>query len=224
MGIHDGHRERVRQRYLNAGLDAFDDVQVLELLLFHTIPRQDTVPVARRLIERFGGLASVLEASTDELRQVQGINTASAVLLTLFREVAKRHMRERVDPGKILDTFDRCGDFLLPYFFGERDEVVYLLCLDGKLKVLNCQMMYRGSVNKVLVSARRLVETAVACGATYVVLAHNHTSGIALPSRDDETATRSIADALSAVGIQLIDHIVVANDDFVSMAQSGFPF
>lgn len=224
MGIHDGHRERVRQRYLNAGLDAFDDVQVLEFLLFHTIPRQDTAPVARRLLERFGGLASVLEASPDELRQVQGINTASAVLLTLFREVAKRHMRERVDPGKIMDTFDRCGDYLLPYFFGERDEVVYLLCLDGKLKVLNCQMMYRGSVSKVLISARRLVETAVACGATYVVLAHNHTSGIALPSKDDETATRRIADALNGVGIRLIDHIVVANDDFVSMAQSGFQF
>lgn len=224
MGVHDGHRERVRQRYLNAGLDAFDDVQVLEFLLFHTIPRQDTTPIARRLLERFGGLASVLEASPDELRQVQGINTASAILLSLFREVAKRHMRERVDPGKIMDTFDRCGDYLLPYFFGERDEVVYLLCLDGKLKVLNCQMMYRGSVSKVLISVRRLVETAVACGATFVVLAHNHTSGIALPSKEDETVTRRIADALNGVGIKLIDHIVVANDDFVSMAQSGFPF
>lgn len=224
MGVHDGHRERVRQRYLNAGLDAFDDVQVLEFLLFHTIPRQDTTPIARRLLERFGSLAAVLEASPDELRQVQGINTASAVLLSLFRQVARRHMRERVEPGKILDTFDRCGNYLLPCFFGERDEVVYLLCLDGKLKVLNCQMMYRGSVSKVHVSARRLVETAVACGAIYVVLAHNHTNGIALPSKEDETATRRIADALNGVGIQLIDHIIVANDDFVSMAQSGFPF
>lgn len=224
MGEHDGHRERVRQRYLNAGLNAFDDVQVLEFLLFHTIPRQDTMPVARRLLERFGGLASVLEASPEELRQVQGINTSSAILLSLFREVAKRHMRERVEPGKILDTFDLCGNYLLPYFFGERDEMVYLLCLDGKLKVLNCQMMYRGSVSKVLISARRLVETAVACGAAYVVLAHNHTSGIALPSKEDETATRRIADALNGVGIRLIDHIIVANDDFVSMAQSGFQF
>lgn len=224
MGIHDGHRERVRQRYLNAGLDAFDDVQVLELVLFHSVSRKDTTPVARRLLEHFGNLASVLEASPQELQQVQGINTISAVLLSLFREVAKRHMRERVDPGKILDTFDSCGNYLLPFFFGERDEVVYLLCLDGKLKVLNCQMMYRGSVSKVLISARRLVETAVACGATYVVLSHNHTSGIALPSKDDEIATRRIADALNGVGIQLIDHIIVANDDFVSMAQSGFPF
>lgn len=224
MGAHDGHRERVRRRYLRAGLDAFDDTQVLEMLLFFTTPRRDTAPIASRLIEHFGGLASVLEASPEELQQVDGIGENSAVLLTLFRAVAKRHMHERIDPSGIMDTFDKCGYYLLPYFFGERDEVVYLLCLDGKLKVRNCQMMFRGSVNNVQVSARRLTETAIACGASYVVLAHNHTNGIALPSQDDEIATRHIRDALNGVGIQLIDHIIVANDDFVSMAQSGFVF
>ena len=224
MGMHDGHRERLRRRYLTAGLDALDDIQVLEFLLFFTIPRKDTNPIAHRLLEHFGGLASVLEATPEELQQVEGVTVLSAVLLSLFPAVAKRHLRERDNPGEILDTFSKCGYYLLPHFFGERDEVVYLLCLDGKLKVRNCQLMYRGSVNNVLISARRLAETALACGATYVVLAHNHTSGIALPSQDDETATRRIRDALSGVGIQLIDHIVVANDDFVSMAESGFAF
>lgn len=224
MGMHDGHRERLRRRYLTAGLDALDDIQVLEFLLFFTIPRKDTNPIAHRLLEHFGGLASVLEATPAELQQVEGVTALSAVLLSLFPAVAKRHLRERDNPGEILDTFSKCGYYLLPYFFGERDEVVYLLCLDGKLKVRNCRLMYRGSVNNVLISARRLAETALACGATYVVLAHNHTSGIALPSQDDEAATRRIRDALSGVGIQLIDHIVVANDDFVSMAESGFAF
>ena len=224
MGMHDGHRERLRRRYLTAGLDALDDIQVLELLLFFTIPRKDTNPIAHRLLEHFGGLASVLEATPEELQQVEGVTDLSAVLLSLFPAVAKRHLRERDNPGKILDTFSKCGYYLLPYFFGERDEVVYLLCLDGKLKVRTCQLRSRGSVNHVLRSARRLAETALACGATYVVLAHNHTSGIALPSQDDEAATRRIRDALSGVGIQLIDHIVVANDDFVSMAESGFAF
>lgn len=224
MGTHDGHRERLWQRYLRAGLDALDDVQVLELLLFFTIPRKDTNPIARRLLDHFGGLASVLEATPEELQQVEGVSAQSAVLLTLFPAVAKRHLLERENPGEILNTFSKCGYYLLPYFFGERDEVVYLLCLDGKLKVRNCQMMYRGSVNNVQVSARRLAETAIACGATYVVLAHNHTSGIALPSREDEAVTRFIHSALDGVGIHLIDHIVVANDDFVSMAESGFDF
>lgn len=224
MGTHDGHRERLRRRYLTAGLDALDDIQVLELLLFFTIPRRDTNPIAHRLLEHFGGLASVLEASPEELQKVEGVSALSSVLLSLIPAVARRHLRERDNPGEILDTFSKCGRYLLPYFFGERDEVVYLLCLDGKLKVRNCQLMYRGSVNNVLVSARRLAETAIACGAAYVVLAHNHTNGIAVPSQDDEAATRRLRDALSGIGIQLIDHIVVANDDFVSMAESGFDF
>lgn len=224
MEKHDGHRERVRQRYLTLGLDAFDDLQVLEFLLFFTIPRCDTIPIARRLLDHFGGLASVLEAAPEELRQVEGINTASAVLLSLFKATGRRYLHERDDPGTILDSYDKCGAYLLPFFFGERDEVVYLLCLDGKLKLRNCRMVYRGSVSNVLISVRRLAETAIACGATFVVLAHNHTSGIAVPSKDDEEATRQIRDALNGVGIRLIDHIVVANDDYVSMAQSGFQF
>ena len=110
----------------------------------------------------------------------------------------------------------------MPYFFGERDEVVYLLCLDAKCKVLDCRMLFRGGVNSAGVSVRKIVETALACNATSVVLAHNHTSGIALPSKEDEATTRQIRTALDAVGILLADHIIVADDDFVSMADSGF--
>lgn len=224
MGTHDGHRERLRQRYRKDGMDGFADHEILELLLFYAIPRRDTNPIAHALIDHFGDLASVLEAPPEELEKVKGMNGSAAVLLSLLPAVARRHMSERTNLGRELDTFTKCGEYLLPRFFGLREEAVYLLCLDAKLAVLNCRMLFRGSVNSAAVSVRKIAEIALACGASSVVLAHNHTSGIAVPSREDEETTARVRVALEALDIKLLDHIIVANDDFVSMAESHIGF
>jgi len=123
-----------------------------------------------------------------------------------------------------LTSIRRCGEYLLPFFFGRRNETVYLLCLDAKCKVLSCREVGEGSVNSANVPIRRIVEMALAANATSVILAHNHPSGIALPSPEDVTTTHRVAAALATVDIQLVDHIVVADDDFVSMVQSGHRF
>ena len=136
--------------------------------------------------------------------------------------VCRRYLIDRTSYEQVLDSTEKAGAFLVPYFFGARDEMVYLLCLDAKCKVLDCRMLSVGGVNTASVSVRKIVEAALACNATSVVLAHNHTSGIALPSKEDEATTRQIRTALDAVGILLADHIIVADDDFVSMADSGF--
>jgi len=222
MSIHDGHRERMKQRFLRTGLESFDDLTALELTLFFAIPRQDTNPIAHRLIDKFGTLAGVLEAPAEELRKVEGVGESTVILLTLLPQITRRHLTERNSRGTILNTTEKCGEYLAPRFFGERDEIVYLLCLDAKCKVLDCRMLFRGGVNTAGVSVRKIVEAAIACNATSVVLAHNHTSGIALPSYEDEQTTRQLKKALDAVEIQLADHIIVAGDDFVSMADSGF--
>ena len=112
----------------------------------------------------------------------------------------------------------------MPQFFGRKVETVFLLCLDAKCKVLCCREIGEGSVNAASISVRKVVETALSTGATSVVLAHNHPSGVALPSADDVQTTRRIAAALSAVEVSLIDHIVVAEGDFISMIQSGYRF
>lgn len=220
--IHAGHRARLKGRFLEAGLDALDDITALELILFFAIPRKDTNPLAHALLDRFGSLPAVLEAPVLQLRQVQGMTEHAATLLRLIPEMARRYQIRRSDVGKLLTTVSSCGDYLLPYFFGAREEMVYLLCLDAKCKVLDCRCIGRGSINAADISVRRVVETALAVNATSVVLAHNHTSGIALPSREDEMTTRQLRTALNAVGIILADHIVVADDDFVSMADNGF--
>ncbi len=219
--IHGGHRARLREQFLRAGLDSMSDVQVLELLLFFAIPRRDTNPIAHRLLERFGSLAAVFEAPVTEISRVEGVGESAALLLSLVPQSARRHLIDRAKFEQVLDTTEKCGRYLLPFFHGERDEVVYLLCLDAKCKVLDCRLLFRGGVNTAGVSVRKIVEAALTYNATSVVLAHNHVSGIALPSREDEATTRQIRTALDAVGILLADHIVVADDDFVSMADNG---
>ena len=224
MSIHKDHRQRVRERYLKEGLDGFSEVQVLELLLFYVIPRQDTNPIAHRLIDRFGSVYQVLEAPVEELEKVEGIGPNAALLLSLITAVARVYAVNRTEKQKILRTIEDCGEYLKSFFIGRRSEMVYLLCLDAKCKVLGCREIGEGSVNSANVPIRRIVETALGLNATSVVLAHNHPSGIALPSGEDVLTTHRVAAALSTVDIVLVDHIVVADDDYVSMVQSGHRF
>lgn len=222
--MHTGHRERLKQRFLEEGLDNFTDVQALELLLFYGIVRQDTNPIAHNLIEHFGSLSRVLEASPAELKKVKGISEHTAILLNLIPQLGRYYQVDGTQRMEILPTLDACGAYLVPRFFGRTRETVFLLCLDAKCKVLCCKEVGEGSVNAASISQRKVVETALAANATTVVLAHNHPSGIALPSDEDVQTTRRIAAALQAVEIQLADHIVVAEGDYVSMVQSGYRF
>ncbi|MBQ8580431.1 MAG: DNA repair protein RadC [Oscillospiraceae bacterium] len=222
MSIHDKHRQRVRQRFLEEGLDNFSDFQALELLLFYCIPRIDTNEIAHRLINRFGSFSQVLDAPVQELEKVEGIGPSAALFLSLVCQTGRYYQVDRVKNTSILTSTDACGAYLVPYFHGRRNETVFLLCLDAKCKVLCCKEVGEGSVNSAGVPVRRIVETALGANATSVVLAHNHPSGLALPSADDVQTTQRVAAALAAVEIAMADHIIVADDDFVSLAQSGY--
>ena len=222
--IHKGHRERLKKRFLEEGLDSFTDIQVLELLLFYVIPRRDTNPIAHALLSRFGSLTQVLEAPVEELKKVDGIGQEAAVFLNLIPAAGRYYLVDKTVQSKVLKTIEQCGEYLLPYFFGRKVETVFLLCLDAKCKVLCCKEVGEGSVNSAGISIRKIVETALAANATAVVLSHNHPSGVAIPSMEDIQTTQRIATALRAVDVHLVDHIVVADDDYVSMIQSGHRF
>ena len=224
MSIHDGHRERMKKRFLEEGLDSFTQIQALELLLFYCIPQKDTNPLAHALLDRFGSLSQVLEAPVEELRKVPGVGAHTAIFLHLITEAGRFYLVNRSSQEKILPSLESCAEYMLPFFFGRKVETVFLLCLDAKCKVLCCKEIGEGSVNAAGISVRRVVETALNAGATTVVLAHNHPSGLALPSAEDIQTTRRVATALSAVEIHLADHIVVADGDYVSMVQSGHRF
>ena len=222
--IHKGHRERLKQRFLEEGLDNFTEIQVLELLLFFAIPRSDTNPIAHGLLDHFGSLSQVLGADVEELKKVPGVKDHAATLLALVTDLCRYYQVNSAQQTEILTTLEDCGRYLVPRFFGRTRETVFLLCLDAKCKVLCCKEIGEGSVNTASISVRKVVETALAANATTVVLAHNHPSGIAVPSNEDIQTTQRIAAALSAVEIHLADHIVVAEGDYVSMVQSGCRF
>ena len=218
---HVGHRKRVKRRFREEGLDHFDEIHVLELLLFYCVPRQDTNPIAHRLIDHFGSLSQVLDAPVQELEKVEGVSENVSTFLSLITAVRRYYSVNHTDKNGILLCVEDCGDYLLPYFYGRRNETVFLLCLDAKCKVICCREVGEGSVNSANIPIRRIVEMALGANATTVVLAHNHPSGLAVPSNDDIHTTHRVARALSAVDITLFDHIVVADDDYISLTQSG---
>ena len=222
MSIHKGHRQRLKDRFIREGLDNFDELYVLELLLYYCIPRVDTNPIAHRLLDEFGSLTAVLNASSEDLQRVEGIGENAAIFLSLVMQVGRYYQVKQSEQGKILRTIEQCGRYLTPYFYGREQETVFLLCLDAKCRVISCKMVGQGSVNSANIPIRRVVEMALAANATTVILAHNHPSGLAVPSKDDIQTTHRVAAALEAVEIILADHIVVSKNDFVSIVQSQY--
>ena len=220
--IHRGHREKMRQRFLKSGLEGFADHEALELLLFYAIPRQDTNPIAHRLMERYGSLSAVLSAPAEDLKKVEGIGECAAVLLKAAGQIAQKARLSDATAQRPLTDVEAVGAYLLERYAGETHEMLYELCLDQKGKLLACKRLSEGSASSAALDIRKVVENAILTSASAVILAHNHPSGIALPSDDDCAATTRAARALQTIGVTLADHIVVADDDFVSMAQSGY--
>jgi len=221
MAVHDGHRARKKRQFREHGLEAFADHEALELLLYFAVPRVDTNPTAHRLLERFGSLSAVLSATPEELEAVEGIGENAATMLSLVLPVVRRAYLQSQRADVILSSIEQLGQYFCRLFFGERQEVFYEACLDAKGKLLRCLKLAEGSVDAVNVNVRCIAENALRYNASSVALAHNHPSGIALPSPDDNTTTLLAYEALRTVGIELTDHIIVADNDFVSLRQNG---
>ncbi len=222
MSVHDGHRQRLKKRFLEQSLDSFTPIQALEILLFYCIPRQDTNELAHRLLDHFGSFSQVLEADVEELVKVNGIGENTATFLKLVQAAGRYYDVDRVRmEEKPLLTTEDCGAYLQAFFRGRCNEMVVLLCLDAKCKVLSCRVVGEGGLNSTAVPTRRVIEMALAAKAASVILAHNHPSGIALPSSEDIITTRRLATALGAVDVVLSDHLIIADNDYISMVQSG---
>lgn len=221
MSIHAGHRQRLKERFLKDGLDNFEEHQVLELLLFYGIPQRDTNEIAHELIRKFGSLSKVLEATPEELSEVKYVGDNVTTLFQLITAVARYYQVSCAMREEILTTIEDCGRYLVPFFYQRPNETVFILCLDAKCKVLCCEKVGEGGVNSAGIPIRKIVEMALKANATSVILAHNHPSGLAIPSGEDIQTTRRVAVALDAVEILLADHIIVADNDWISLVQSG---
>lgn len=221
MSIHDGHRQRLKQAFLAARRESFHDHQLLELLLFYAIPQKDTNPLAHELMNRFGSLHGVLDAPVEELCKVNGIGEHAAVLIKLIKTLGGRYQAGRASMSGIIRTTADACQALEGCFYGARNEMVYLLCMDGKYKLLGVRKVCEGSVHAAEVSTRLIVEAALSLNAAAVILAHNHVSGIAFPSAEDCVTTNYLYGVLKQLDIKLCDHIIFVDDDAVSLRDSG---
>ena len=221
MGIHDGHREKMRRRFLETGLEGFADHEALELLLYYAIPRRDTNPTAHALMERYGTLSAVLSAPVEDLQKVEGIGGSAAVLLSLVSRINHKARLADAAQETVITSTEQAGAYLLERFAGETREVVYLMCLDRKGKLLACKRLADGGAASADLNIRKVMETVLLTSASAVILSHNHPSGVALPSPEDTSTTLQVREALRTIGVELVDHIIVADRDFVSMADSG---
>ena len=221
MEQHKGHRERLKQRYAESGLDSFHDINAIELLLFYCIPRTDTNAIAHDLIKEYKTLSGVFYASPEDLRSFPGIGENSVQFFSLLKDIYRRIQTEETIPDYIRDSSSAI-DYLRSLYLFADNEIIYLLSIDSQRRLIACNKINEGSVGSVDVSIRKIAETALAKKAYSVIISHNHPNGAARPSDDDIVFTRRINDALTGIGVGFDDHIIIAGDESISMLNAGY--
>lgn len=219
-GIHDGHRQRMKQRFLKEGMEHMQPHEILELLLFYVIGRKDTNVLAHRLLNSFGSLAKVLEAPYEDLRSVEGVGAETATFLKMMIPLMQAYIKSDIEGIEVLNTFEKCGDHLLKRYFGLTVERMSVLCMNSLYELQSFIWLGTGNASSVTCGAKDVISAVMRQPCNIVVLAHNHPSNILLPSEADVQLTKSVKRLLNAIGIHLIDHIILSKNDFISMANS----
>jgi DNA repair protein RadC len=216
--LHSGHRQRLKRRFLSEGANSFEEHVLLELLLFYGIPMKDTNETAHMLIDRFGSIAGVLEADIEELTEIPEIGVHAATLLKVVHGIM--HRREKpseTSKTPVCNTIVKLAEEILPLYKNASVELVHLTILDSSMRVIKHELMLEGSVNSAAITARSLAETGLAKGACTVVLSHNHPNGIAVPSFEDISTTKMIAELFDMIDVPLLEHIIVAGGTYLPL-------
>lgn len=220
--VHAGHRERLRERFLKEGLDNFQDHNVLELLLFYSVPMKDTNEEAHALMNTFGSLSAVFDASFEELCEVKGVGARTATLIKLMPSLFRKYEIDKLNRDDVtLNSAELVAKYTSKYFKGLTEEKLYLLCLDSNCRMLSFDLVSSGTVNSTPLNNRFISEKAFTSKAASIILVHNHPSGITAPSTMDVNATTGIMDAMKLIGVRLSDHIIIGHgDDYFSFRRS----
>ena len=217
--FYHGHRQRLRARYMENGIDALLEHEILEFILFHSMPRIDTKPVAHRLIDSFGSLKNVLCASRESLKEA-GLSDVSIAHIMLFNDM-NGWLRRNGVVGKKLDDYNEMGILMVNEFDDSNVEKLVVLMLDGKDEVIELKTICEGSFRSTSVNMKHLVKSCLDRNAAKVAIAHNHPSGDIRPSAEDHVTTSSVENYLSGVGIELIEHFIVADGTYFGIKRSG---
>jgi DNA repair protein RadC len=219
--VHAGHREKLKQRFIEEGLGAFEDHQILEMLLFYTIPRRDTNEIAHRLINKFGTLEAIFDSSPEQLMEIGKVTKSTAVLLTMIPELSRKYMLMKQGKKPELGSSNKAGKYVTKLFIGRNYEAFYMCCLNSQNQLNYAALVHEGTINEAPVYPRIIVETALRYQANSVILAHNHPGGSLRPSSADIEVTRKISEALKTISVKVVDHIIVSGNDYYSFAENG---
>jgi DNA repair protein RadC len=212
-----GHRERLRTRFREAGADAVTDYELLELVLFRTIPQRDLKPLAKELIAKFGSFAEVLAAPAQRLEEVKGIKEATTTDLKIIHAAAERLARGQVKKRPVLSSWSAVLDYCRTAMAFADKEQLRVLFLDKRNQMIADELQQTGTVDHTPVYPREVVKRALELSATAIILVHNHPSGDPTPSRADVQMTQAIVEIAKPLGIAVHDHIIVAKQGHASM-------
>ena len=215
--FHSGHRQRLKERFLTGGPDALPDYELLELLLFSAIPRRDTKPLAKQLLERFGSFAEVINASPERLREVKGVGDAAVTQIKLARAAALRLMRGSIMQRPVLSSWTSVLEYCRAAMGFDEREAFRILFLDKKNRLIADEVQQHGTVDHTPVYVREVVKRALELSASAIILVHNHPSGDPTPSRADIDMTRQIVEAAKPLGIAIHDHVIVGRQGHASL-------
>ena len=218
----EGHRQRLRDKFLAQGIEAFTDAEIIELLLTFGTPRSDCKEAARALLAQFGSLPAVLDAAPVQLQQVKGVGPKNTFALHFIQGVARRYLRQRVVGKEYVRSSREVADYLIHSMRGLQHEVLTVVFLDAAHAVLDATVVAEGTVTVNTIYPRELVKAALARNASALVIAHNHPSGSLTPSRQDSELTRSLYLVCSFMHLDLLDHLIIgAGDQVYSFADQG---
>lgn len=220
--LHEGHRQRVKNRFLTHGLDSFTDIQFLETLLFYAVPKKDTNETAHLLLNRFGSIRKVFAASYEELVKVKGVGENAASLIKFFQMGSKRYMELSFqdEDMKYVNSPEKLMEYCMALFLGFKKEAVYVIGLDADLAIVNTELICKGESDRAWISYKKLTEFAFKNNCIRLAIAHNHPEGIELASRQDLCATEEVAEFLDQIEIELVDHIIVGKGGAISMRKN----
>lgn len=217
-----GHRERLRQRYLESGFAGFSDREKLEYFLCLCIPRKDVKPLADTLLKKYKTISKVIDQSIDELKTVKGIGESSAINIAALRDFFGVYFSDlSKNKAETITKMSALVDMLRASIGHKANEVLFAIFLNAKNEVLNTKELGEGTVSQASAFPRKIVEEALKQKATSIILAHNHPGGVAEPSEHDESITAGIQKALALVDITLQDHIILSNNEYYSFKRNN---
>jgi len=219
--IHAGHRERVRERFMEEGLDGFKDHEILELLLYYCVRQRDTNALAHKMLKEYGTLHDLLEAHPRDIARRCKVSLNTATLISLCVPLARRYMNGKWGERPVLNSSFKAGEYAMTLFAGRIYEAFFAICLDSQNRVNHAALVHEGTINEAPVYPRLIVETALRHKASSVILAHNHPGGSLKPSVADIEVTKKIYAALKSISINVVDHIIVAGQSYTSFAEQG---